>query len=144
MELSQYLDPDWLSATARRVAEQADCAVQILDVDGRLLCVLGEPAPSAVEEPIIVSGQPAGVVRVGGSDGPALALASLLANLVSASASAEVELTNLSDELLTKYEEINLLHDIGAVLSPLLDEGTIGRPASTAEVWISMTISHLS
>ncbi|MEE9617561.1 MAG: GAF domain-containing SpoIIE family protein phosphatase [Anaerolineae bacterium] len=129
MELSQYLDPDWLSAIARRVAEQTDRAVQILDVDGHLLCVLGEPAPSAVEEPIIVSGQPAGVVRVGGSDGPALALASLLANLVSASASAEVELTNLSDELLTKYEEINLLYDIGAVLSPLLDEGTIGRIA---------------
>ena len=129
MELSQYLDPDWLSAIARRVAEQTDRAVQILDVDGHLLCVLGEPAPSAVEEPIIVSGQPAGVVRVGGSDGPALALAGLLANLVSASASAEVELTNLSDELLTKYEEINLLYDIGAVLSPLLDESTIGRIA---------------
>ena len=72
MELSQYLDPDWLSAIARRVAEQTDRAVQILDVDGHLLCVLGEPAPSAVEEPIIVSGQPAGVVRVGGSDGYAV------------------------------------------------------------------------
>ena len=129
MELSPYLDPDWLSATARRVAEQTDRTVQVLDVDGRLLCMLGEPAPSAVEESIIISGQPAGVVRVGGSDGPALALAGLLANLVSARASAEVELTNLSDELLTKYEEINLLYDIGAVLSPLLDESTIGRIA---------------
>jgi len=129
MNLSQYFDSDWLSNTVRRVAEQTDRAFQVLDVDGRLLCVLGEPAPFAVEEPIIVLGQPAGVVRVGGSDGLAQVLAGLLANLVSARASAEVELTNLSDELLTKYEEINLLYDIGAVLSPLLDESTIGRIA---------------
>lgn len=74
-------------------------------------------------------GQPAGAVRVSGSDGLAQVLASLLANLVSARASAEVELTNLSDELLTKYEEINMLYDIGAALNPLLDEGAIGRIA---------------
>ncbi|MDY6878384.1 MAG: GAF domain-containing SpoIIE family protein phosphatase [Chloroflexota bacterium] len=129
MKLSQYLDPGWLSAIARRVTAQTDRAVQILDVDGRPLCVLGEPAPSAVEKPIIVSGQPTGAVRVDGSDGPALALADLLANLVSARASAEVELANLSDELLTKYEEINLLYDIGTALSPLLDESTISRIA---------------
>jgi len=129
MDLSQHLDSDWLSTTARRVAEQSDRAIQVLDVDGRPLCVLGEPSPSAVEESILVLGQSAGVVRVGGSDGLALALAGLLSNLVSTYAGAQVELTSLSDELLTKYEEINLLYDIGAVLSPLLNESTIGSIA---------------
>jgi len=129
MNLSQYLDSDWLSATAGRVAEQTDRAIQVLDDAGRALCALGEPTQSVVEEPILVLGQPAGVVRVGGSDGLAQALAVLLANLVSARAGAEVELTSLSDELLTKYEEINLLYDIGAVLSPLLGEDVIASIA---------------
>jgi len=129
MNLSQHLDPDWLSTTARRLAEQTGRAVQVLDADGRPLCTLGEPTPAIVEEPILVLGQPAGVVRIGGSDGAAQSLAGLLANLVSTRASAEAELTSLSDELLTKYEEINLLYDIDAVLSPLLDESTIGRIA---------------
>lgn len=128
MNLSQYLDPDWLSTIGGRVAEQTGRAVQILE-NGCPLCVVGEAAPSAVEEPILVLGQPAGVVRVGGSDGLAQTLAHLLSNLVSARASAEAELTSLSDELLTKYEEINLLYDIGAVLSPLLDESAIGHIA---------------
>lgn len=129
MNLSQYLDPGWLSTTARRVAEQTGRAVHVLDADGCPLCVVGELASAAAEEPILVLEQSTGVVRVGGSDGLAKVLAGLLSNLVSASASAEAELTSLSDELLTKYEEINLLYDIGAVFSPLLDESTIGRIA---------------
>lgn len=129
MNLLQHLDPDWLSAAARRVAGQTDRAIQVLDDAGRSLCLVGEPGTSAFEEPILVLGQPAGTVRVGGSDGLARAIADLLANLLSARASAEAELTSLSDELLTKYEEINLLYDIGAVLSPLLDENSIASIA---------------
>ena len=129
MNLSQYLGLDWLSATARRLAEQTDRAVQVLDDAGRSLCVVGEPLQPIVEAPVLVLGQPAGAVRVGGSDGLAQSLADLLANLLSARASAEAELTSLSDELLTKYEEINLLYDIGAVLSPLLDESAIASIA---------------
>ena len=129
MNLLQHLDSDWLSATARRAAEQTARPVQVLDGDDHLLCALGKMAQSAVEEPILVLGQSAGTVRVGGDDGLAQTLADLLANLLSARASAEAELTSLSDELLTKYEEINLLYDIGAVLSPLLDENTIGNIA---------------
>lgn len=129
MNLLQHLDPDWLSAAARRVAGQTDRAIQVLDDAGRSLCLVGEPGTSAFEEPILVLGQPAGTVRVGGSDGLARAIADLLANLLSARASAEAELTSLSDELLTKYEEINLLYDIGAVLSPLLDENSIANIA---------------
>ncbi len=129
MNLSRYIDLDWLSTTARRVAEQSDCAIQVLDAGGQLLCTLGEPSPPVAEEPILVLGQPAGTVRVGGHEGKAQTFAGLLADLVSARASAEAELASLSDELLTKYEEINLLYDIGAVLSPLLDENAISSIA---------------
>lgn len=129
MNLSQYLDLGWLSTTARRVAEQSDCAIQVLDTEDQLLCTSGEMSPPVVEEPILVLGQPAGIVRVGGNEEKAQAFAGLLADLVSARVGAEAELTSLSDELLTKYEEINLLYDIGAVLSPLLDENEISNIA---------------
>ncbi len=129
MNLSECLDLNWLSTTTRRVAEQTGRAIQLLDADARPLCTLGELASTIVEQPILVLGQPAGVVQIGGSDGLAQALAGLLSNLVSARISAEVELASLSGELLTKYEEINLLYDIGAVLNPLLDESAIGQIA---------------
>ncbi len=50
---------------------------------------------------------------------------SLISNIIASKAYSELELNSLSVEILDKYEEINLLYDIGETLGAVFDANTI-------------------
>jgi len=124
MDISRYLDQDQVAAIAHRLSAEARCAVQVVDAAGHPVVSVGEWRAGAAQ-PIVVRGQTVGAVQVDGD--AAQALAYLLAQLIAIHVTAEAELESLADELLARYEEMNLLYDIGAALNPMLDEWIIGQ-----------------
>ncbi len=107
----------------RHLAELQQAEITVLDHDGRQVAVFGRcPTPSAQASS---SAKPSAlVVHVAvppDSPAPAGSLADFAAAVVGQVSAVREDLDLLSDELLERYEEVTLLHEVSSDLGVVLD-----------------------
>lgn len=114
----------------RRFADSLSVSIVIEDGEGSQLASAAPSAPGPQHRaaigsaPLRAGADDVGSVTVTGGDG-AQAIAELVADVVGERLAREAETRDLTTELLSRYEEVNLLYDLGEALAAVLDVPTL-------------------
>lgn len=118
----------------RDLSEVWPVQLAIVDAEGRPIAASPDAydgSGAAAEAPITVSGRIVGQVRAGSPDrdggGRCAAIARLAAHVLADRTRLEAELDGMAEEVLSRYEEITMLFDLGEALGAVFETEEICR-----------------